>query len=565
MIPKLERRQCLGEVLRDSMLAFKSNRALTEIDRHQELRTLSYLELKRAAERIAARLQATGFSAGDRAAVLLSNQSRWTEGALGVFWSGGVLVPLDYKLTPAEQVALLRRAAPRVLLTEAPVFRDLVKTAPEVLDGMLVLVAHATSDEVRPHGQAWDAEFDGPFSYVGRGRDEVASIVYSSGTGGTPKGCMLTHDNYLTQAEVLGEMFPMREEDIYFSVLPTNHAIDFMCGMVIPYLFGASVVHQRTLRPEFVATTMKRYRVTHTALVPRILKSLRERIEEQLAELPEWKRTLVASLMDVNELATLKRPNAALSRTLLRPLHERFGGRLRVIVAGGAFIEPDLADFFNRIGLPVAIGYGLTEACAVLTVNDLSPYRASTVGRPVPGVEIALRDVNDEGIGEVYARGRSIMRGYVDAPELTEETLVDGWLRTGDLGRLDASGHLQLVGRAKNMIVTAGGKNIYPEDIEGAFDGLPCEELCVFSERFVWPGQGLGAERLLLVVRLKTGQATSDMLASLQALNGRLVDYKRVGAYLLWQEEFPRTASMKIKRPALAEALRAQAERATPI
>lgn len=565
MIPRLDRTACLGEALRDSVLAYKSNLALAEADRHAETRQLTYLELKRAAERIAARMQARGFAAGDRAAVLMSNQSRWAEGALGALWAGGILVPLDYKLTGAEQAALLERARPAVLLTEYAVYRDLIEEAPSLLSEMQVIVAHGPEDGRLAHAEAWDLAFEGPFTYVGRQRDDVASIVYSSGTGGTPKGCQLTHDSYLVQAEVLGGMFPMEEDEVYFSVLPTNHAIDFMCGMVIPYLFGASVVHQRTLRPEFIASTMKRYRVTHTALVPRILKSLRERIEEQLQALPEWKRTLVASLMDVNEVATLKRPNARLSRALLRPIHERFGGRLRVIVAGGAFIEPDLADFFNRIGLPVAIGYGLTEACAVLTVNDLSPYRASTVGRPVEGVELELRDVGQAGVGEVYARGRSIMAGYLDEPQLTAEALVDGWLRTGDLGRLDASGHLQLVGRAKNMIVTEGGKNIYPEDIEGAFDAVTCEELCVFSERFVWPSDGLGGERLLVVVRLKPGQAASDMLASLHEQNKRLADYKRVGAVLIWDEEFPRTASMKVKRAALAHALRQQSERPSPL
>src|SRR4029077_14817266 len=139
----------------------------------------------------------------------------------------------------------------------------------------------------------WEAPATTSFRLVARERGDLASVVYSSGTAGTPKGCMLTHDNYLEQAQTLGRMFPMQEEDRYFSILPTNHAIDFMCGMVIPFLYGAAVVHQRTLRAEFLAPTMKRYRVTHTALVPRILRALRERIEEQLDELPAWQRRAI--------------------------------------------------------------------------------------------------------------------------------------------------------------------------------------------------------------------------------------------------------------------------------
>ncbi|MDD9972150.1 MAG: AMP-binding protein, partial [Myxococcales bacterium] len=356
MIPKLSRLTSLGEVLRDSTATFKGNVALIEADRHREVRRLSYLDLRREAEEFAARVQGLGFAPGDRLAILMSNQSRWVIGGMGALWAGAVLVPLDYKLTASEQLALLRHARPRVLLTEFPIFSDLKAEDAGVLSDMHVVVSEPPRGADLGGAIAFDAPVAGEFNYVGRQREDLASIVYSSGTGGLPKGCMLAHDNYLEQAEVLAELFPMEEDEAYFSVLPTNHAVDFMCGMILPFLYGACVVHQRTLRPEFLASTMKRYRVTHTALVPRILKSLRERIEEQLERLPEWQRTALKALMDVNDLATLKRPSPRLSRMLLAPIHARFGGRLRVIVAGGAFVEPELAEFFNRIGLPICIG-----------------------------------------------------------------------------------------------------------------------------------------------------------------------------------------------------------------
>jgi long-chain acyl-CoA synthetase len=477
-----------------------------------------------------------------------------------------VLVPLDYKLTPDEQLALLEHARPHVLIIEQPAWRafgDASRARPAI---GRILVSEAPGNALLDGAEQWEQPSSGRLQLQVRARGDLAAIVYSSGTYGTPKGCMLTHDNYLEQAQVLARMFVMEEGDRYFSILPTNHAIDFMCGTVIPFLFGAAVVHQRTLRAEFLAPTMKRYGVTHTALVPRILRALRERIEEQLDELPSWQRRAIDSLTAANELVTMRAPSHRISSTLLRPVHERFGGKLRMIFAGGAFVEPELAEFFYRLGFPVVIGYGLTEACTVLTVNDLKPFRATTVGRAVDGVELELRGVASDGVGEVYARGRTVMRGYLDAPELSAQALVDGWLRTGDLGVIDAAGHLKLLGRAKNMIVTEGGKNVYPEDIEAAFEAIDCEELCVFASSFLDPPSSPGArglakrgDALTLVVRPRKQQSANGLLAQVAAANLRLADYKRVSRYLLWNEEFPRTASMKIKRDELARQLRGAA------
>ena len=298
----------------------------------------------------------------------------------------------------------------------------------------------------------------------------------------------------------------MTEDDKYFSILPTNHAIDFMCGFLVPIVMGAAVVHQRTLRPQFLGPTMKKYGISHMALVPMLLKTLEGRIRDALNDLPSAQRQVI-DVISVNDMATRKEPNHALSSRILKPLHDRFGGRLRYIFCGGAFVDRGPAEFFYRIGIPVAIGYGLTEAGTVLTVNDLKPFRGDTVGKPVPGTEIEIRNMNDEGVGEVWARGPTVMHGYLEEPELTAESIVDGWLRTGDLGHFDAAGHLKLRGRAKNMIVTEGGKNIYPEDIEAAFDGLEaCEEFAVFAANYIWPTGSMTGEQLTAVLRPAEGE-----------------------------------------------------------
>ncbi len=198
-------------------------------------------------------------------------------------------------------------------------------------------------------------------------------------------------------------------------------------------------------------------------------------------------------------------------------------------------------------------GYGLTEACTAVTLNDLRPFRADTVGKPLPGTEVRVLNPDADGIGEVAVKSRAVMSHYLDDPELTAETIVEGWLLTGDLGRMDGRGHLQLVGRKKNMIVTEGGKNIYPEDIEAVFDDLPVKEFCVFAANFLWPRKALGDEMLVLVVRLEQNQQFDDKLREeIVARNRRLADFKRVNGYLLWEMDFPRTASLKIKRGDLA-------------
>ena len=157
---------------------------------------------------------------------------------------------------------------------------------------------------------------------------------------------------------------------------------------------------------------------------------------------------------------------------LLKEIHKAFGGGLQALLVGGAFTEPATIEFFHDIGIPIYNGYGCTEACTAITLNDLRPFRPDTVGKPVRGMEIRIAQPDADGIGEVAVRSKTVMSEYLDDPEMTAETIVDGWLMTGDLGRVDATGHLQLFGRKKNMIVTAEGKNIYPEDIENNFEGI---------------------------------------------------------------------------------------------
>ncbi len=553
----LSRTQSIGEALRDACVTYKSNTALIEAERHRENGRWTYRDLRTQAERFAALLQSHQFAPGDRCAIIMQNQSKWIFSGLGAYWAGATLMPLDYKLSAPELMALVAHGKPRVLVTEYSTWLQLRKEPTEPLERVLVLVTEAPADADLGPAVRWESEPSAAFSYQERTRQDVACIVYSSGTSGTPKGCMLTHDNYLQQAQVLGSMYPIAEDERFFSVLPTNHAIDFMVGFVVPLAMGASVLHQRTLRPQFLRASLKKYEITHIALVPTILKNLEKRIRERLDELPGWQRQIIDGLKRVNEIATFREPRHEVSRWLLKPIHDVFGGKLKLIFAGGTFVDRAVAEYFYELGIPVVIGYGLTEACTVATVNDLRPFRGDTVGKAVDGVQIEIRNPNEAGVGEVWIKGRTVMKGYLDAPELTSEAIVDGWLRTGDLGTVDVAGHLRLMGRAKNMIVTAGGKNIYPEDIEANFDALPqTEDYCVFAANYIWPTSKMTDEQLVIVVRPEEGADMDALREELVRLNRRLPDFKRVSAVLLRHEELPKTASQKIKRAVLAEQLR---------
>jgi long-chain acyl-CoA synthetase len=564
----LDQYSCLGAALRDALDRWPNEICLIEADRDREKTRLTYSDFKEVALPLARALEDAEFKAGDRAAIIMTNQSKWLISAYAVFYRGGVLVPLDYKLTAAEHLQLLQHCKAEFLIIEYHLWRAITES-PEFKNHKLkkVLVTESPLRADLAGAYRWE-EFrrKGDPAFVMRERQDTACIVYSSGTGGRPKGCVLTHENYLEQCKALTAWYPFWPGVRYLSILPTNHAIDFMVGFIGPFVCGACVVHLRTLRPEFVRDAFVRYKITYVSLVPMILKHLERGLRAKFEELSGGKRFLLHRMIALNKSLTRRHPKVGLSRKLLAQVHAGFGGELRAMFTGGAFMEPRTLQFFYYLGIPVANGYGLTEAGTSLTLNDLKPFRADTVGKPLPGVELRVLSPDAEGIGEVAVRGKTVMSHYLDDPELTAQTIVDGWLITGDLGRFDGDGHLQLFGRKKNMIVTEGGKNIYPEDIETAFEGLPVKEYCIFAANYLWPAKTLGREMLILLLRLEQNQEFSDALKEeIATRNRRLPDFKRVGGYLVLSNDFPRTASMKIKRDALAEEVRKKLDRAAVV
>jgi long-chain acyl-CoA synthetase len=549
----------IGAALKDAVEKFANETCLIEADREREKDRLTYAEFNRRALPLACAMRDASLSPADRASIIMTNQSKWLISAYAIFFSGGVLVPLDYKLTPAEHWQLLQHSGAKVLITEYPIWRQLsthpARTNATSLQTVLVTEAPPNADLSGAHRwEEFRSEGTAP-QFVLRERKDLASIVYSSGTGGRPKGCMMTHENYLEQCVALTSLYPFWPGVRYLSILPTNHAIDFMVGFFGPFTCGACVVHLRTLRPEFVREAFTKYRITYVSLVPLVLKNLQKGLQAKFDELPAGKRKIFNKLVAINKAFTKSHPRLWLSRSLLKQVHAAFGGELRAIIVGGAFTEPPALQFFYDLGIPVANGYGLTEAGTAITVNDLNPFRADTVGKPLPGMEVKIVDPASDGVGEVYVRSKTVMSGYLDDPELTAETIVGGWLRTGDLGKFDAQGHLHLSGRKKNMIVTEEGKNIYPEDIESMFESLPVKEFCVFAANYVWPKRSMVGEQLILAIHLDNQYFTDELKNDIAKRNSRLLNYKRIHGVVLFNEDFPRTASLKIKRNDLATLL----------
>src|SRR5947207_3560311 len=386
----LDQHQSLGSALREALDHWPNETCLIESDRDRERTRLTYSDFKQMALPLARALQDAEFNEGERAAIIMTNQSKWLISAYAIFHAGGVLVPLDYKLSAGEQLQLLAHSKAKFLIVEYHLWRAITQH-PDFKDHKLriVLVTEAPPTADLKAAFRWeDFRRKGDPVFITRKREDAACIIYSSGTGGRPKGCVLTHGNYLEQCKSLTAWYPFWPGVRYLSILPTNHAIDFMVGFIGPFVCGACVVHLRTLRPEFVRDAFVRYRITYVSLVPLVLKNLERGLKAKFAELPPHKRILLKTVIAMNKALTLRRPNVALSRRLLPQMHKAFGGELVAIFTGGAFMEPSTLEFFYELGIPVANGYGLTEGGSVVTVNDLKPVRADTVGQAVPGVDL---------------------------------------------------------------------------------------------------------------------------------------------------------------------------------
>ncbi len=553
----------LGAALWDAALAYRDLPALVEVNRHTETRRLTFGQAAAEARRVSALLSRHGIGESARVAIALSNQWRWTVSAVGSLWSGHALVPVDARASEADLAAMLTRARADALVVEWPLWRRLVQQGSR---WPRAFVTEAPAGADLGGAVRWEEPADAArFRLVPRRPEDVACIVHSSGTSEVPRACVLLHGSYLSQGRALARRFPSGPEDRYFSLLPTHHAIDFMVGFLLSWMCGSTVIHQRVLRPEFILSTMRQYEVTQMASVPLVLQAIDRRIAERIEALGAPIRLLHDALRATHERWSRDRPRPALTSALMGHVRRQLGGSLRRVFAGGAHVDASLAASLRAVGVPVLIGYGLTEACVVVAVNPEDAPRVDTVGTLVDGVEVSIGVSDDGGPGEVRVRGESVMAGYLDEPEGTARVLRGGWLHTGDLGVFEPDGHLRLVGRAKDVIVTLGGKKVIPELVERALaEGLPDRDVCVLGESALGPMRALADASLVAVVDARD-IAAGEVEAALRQANRVLPAYARISAWVPWSEPFPRTTSLKLRRAALVGELRAAGAAPRPI
>ncbi len=373
----------------------------------------------------------------------------------------------------------------------------------------------------------------------------VASILFTSGTTGNPKGVMLTHKNFASLVAKLLAVYDIGPEDGMLSVLPLHHSFEFTTGLLLPLSRGAQVVYLDEVNGENVSRTLKKGQVTCIVGVPALWDTLKRRILGKFQERSPRLEDLVNAFIDANYLLRDETP-LNFGPLLFFPIHMAFGGRIRYLISGASALSESTLKTFRGLGFNLNEGYGLTEASPVLTVTRPDgKVVAGSVGQPLPGVEIKIHEPDRKGVGEVLARGPNVMAGYFQNDEATDEALRDGWLFTGDLGRLDEEGNLYIVGRSKEIIVDSNGKNVYPDEIEELYAAPGViKELAV-----VGLPDGAGERVAAVVVPEKDLlEAERRIDEHMHEVSAKLPLYKRVKTFEVRTEELPRTPTRKVKR-----------------
>ncbi len=429
----------------------------------------SFSELHERARAMSEALGSLGVSAGDRVALMMENRPEWMMAYLGIVCIGATAVPVDARLHSHEVSHILRDS-------EAVAFVGSGKTGPLVREIMgslkymrsVVLADGAVQGERKESGvRLYDlddllekaasgaARPDAMFDRSVPKEDDVASIIYTSGTTGRSKGAMLTHANFCAQLSAL-EYFQVRKDDNFLLVLPLHHAFAFTANFIVPLSAQCEISIVENLRT--IPDNMRETKPTVLLAVPLLAEKMLAAIEKKLKK-SAVARTLIS---------------LGLSRVVGRKVIAGLGGRLRILIVGGAASDPDVLRKWSKFGVKTLQGYGLTETAPISALAPENAIVFESVGMALPGHELRIDEPNDDGIGEIQVRGPSVMKGYFRNEAATAECFAEGgWFRTGDLGRMDDKGYVTITGRKKSLIVNREGKNIYPEEVEIAINACP--------------------------------------------------------------------------------------------
>ena len=533
-----EELRTIPDLLRWSCARYGESTAL-QMKRGDSWARVNYGELLARAEVQSDLWQRSGLEAGDRVLLYAGNSPEWVIAYMAASAAGLAVVPVDPQTRGEEVWKLAAFTGARALVASRASFESLSFRGDTGEAGRPLPVFNL-DDGGRPFPLPDGGETGPPTPQSDRDPLDVtpemeASIIFTAGTAVQPRGVVLTHGNFISDLLSLAEVQRLDRGDRVLSLLPLHHGLEFTGSLLMSLLSGATITYLETLNSRVILETMRETGTTALLAVPRLLKILADRIEG-LARHGEEERDV------------LNRDSAALI------------SRLKLVVSGGAPLAPGIFESYRRMGVTVYEGYGLTETSPIVTVNPPGKARPGSVGIPLPGVELRIDEPDPRGYGEILVRGPIVMSGYLDSPGLTAEVLREGWLHSGDIGYVDDDGYLFITGRCKDMIVTGAGKNVYPDEVEGLYRGLP--EVAELSVVGVRSPRTLGEEAHGVAV---LGEGTGDAAAAAArvreaayGISRRLPTYQRIQRFHVGSRPLPRNDAGEVDRPQVLAELQHQ-------
>jgi long-chain acyl-CoA synthetase len=546
-----------------------------EIQRHDHLESCTYAELHRMAESVGRWVAENEFARGSRLAIVADNHPRWVAAYLGIIAAGCAVVPLDTALHADQLTKLLQDSGSSALFCDAKHAAAAREAVASLNIGLVLMDPDRVTE--RSTSEHWlgnlPAIFDrgpGKFQPAPAAQQDLASLLYTSGTTADPKGVMLTHANFLGEVEAVFNWVDLGPSDALLGVLPMFHVLAQMANLLLPLVKGSRVVYLETLNTTELLRALRERNITAFAVVPQFFYLIHERIFQEVAKRGALTRKVFRGLVGLNRL--LRKVGINAGPFLFSKVHETLGKKMRYLVTGGSRFDPAIAKDFYDLGIDVLQAYGLTETTAAVYANSPGNNVIGSVGKAMKGVEGKIFDPQsqDDGspaTGEIALRGAVVMKGYWNRPDATAAVLRDGWFYTGDLGYFDADGNLFLTGRKKEVIVLSNGKNIYPEEVEAHYLKSPfIKELAVMGLEGK-PGEG--GDRLHAVIvpnfdalrQKKIVNVKEVIRFDIESLSPQIASTKRIGSYEIWQEDLPRTTTRKIKRFEVENRVRANQAR----
>ena len=517
----------------------------------------TYSELRGMADSIGHWLMKNRGPAGSRCAILAGNSPRWLASHLGIVASGNTVVPLDTAFH-ADQVTKLLLDCGATFLFVDERFRELGERATADMSVRLVMIEgdDAQLANLNAMFQAGPGDFIPESSQL----DDVACILYTSGTTSDPKGVMLTHDNLRGEMDAVFSFIRIDETDALLGVLPLFHALAQMANLLLPLAIGAKVVFLESLNTTELMRALRERDITIFCCVPQFFYLIHEKIFQEAQARGAVTTRLLKVLLGLNRIT--RRFHVNVGKFFFGKVHAMLGPKMRYFVTGGSRFDPSIGDDFQALGFDILQAYGLTEVTGGSHCTRPRTNVIGSVGPPLPGVESKIfnpqppTDGDGPPVGEIIIRGRTVMKGYYNRPGATSAVIdSEGWFHSGDLGYADEHGNFFITGRAKEIIVLSSGKNIYPEEIENYYLKSPwIKEICVLGLEGR-PGEPSG-ERLhgvivpnLDVLRQKKIVNIREVIRfDIETISQGIPPTKRILSYDIWQEDLPRTTTRKLRR-----------------